>query len=157
MILMWQSIVDGCRKNPQLRLNLKTMTAALAFMGCYLLGPLIFEQSMIKANTYNIRTMQQYEQRVGNPIAFDRARYNGKDKEITIYSGETIHLKGELPGLSGRVSFKGHFTAPDTVQVESYHIHNNYRDTASLIGLFLSCALFIQSLILPGIIQGRPE
>ena len=127
----------------------KKLFFALFLTLFYLVGPFLFFPTMERANTYNLTTMLQKESRTGKTISFDRAHYDNKSNEIKIYSGEYIHITGERPKESGRVSFVGIFTSPDTVRANRYHLHKDKRDLASLTGLILTCAFLFNSLLLP--------
>lgn len=122
------------------------LTAAFCLIAAYLSGPLYFKPQLIAANTYHIATMRNVAERQGKPIELDRARYSAAKKEARVYTGETFALTGTLPAESGRVSFKGVFTGPNTIACSAYHRSSDYRDYASMIGLFMACVLLIQSL-----------
>jgi hypothetical protein len=114
----------------------------------YLSAPLLFMERMEQQNTYYIKTMRQVNDRLGQYIEFDRAHYFRETQEIRIYSGEKLKIEGLQPRRSGRVSFKGTFLTPEKLLSSSYHYHRDFRDVASIVGIFLACALLLQSLIL---------
>jgi hypothetical protein len=114
----------------------------------YFTAPLYFTDQLEEADTYYIHTMKDVENRPGKTIMLDRAHYFAGSKDVQIYSGEHLHLTGNLPPQSGRVSFSGVFQDSHTIAINDFHCHTDHRDLASLIGLFMACVLIIQSLIL---------
>ena len=124
----------------------------LAFLACslllYFVGPLPFLQKLEDTDYYSIQTLRNRQERPGKAIAFDRIPYSHAEKNVTLFSGEQLSLSGELPQKSGTISLQGRFLSSTTVQVQSFHQHNGIRDRASLIGLFLTCTLLVQTLIL---------
>jgi hypothetical protein len=123
----------------------------------YFFGPLYFMNQLDNADTYFIQTMRNINERKGKPIKLDRAHYNATTHEVKIYSGEKIKITGELPLESGRVSFSGFFQDSSTITSKAFHQHSNYRDIASFIGLFMACALVVQSLVLATINSNKPH
>ena len=75
--------------------------------------------------------------------------YFAEQQTLQTFAGERIIVIGSQPTASGRVSFRGHFLTPTSFARISHHYHGDYRDIASLVGLFMACTLLIQSLILP--------
>lgn len=158
LIAMWHPIRNGyCNTTSfyDFSNRIKTCVGFLLLL-FYCLAPFLCFDAMHRSDTYYINTMRQKDKRVGKIIAFDRAHYRADTKEIQIYTGETIKMVGTLPPKSGRVSFRGTFTGHDTVRSNSYHHHHNFRDWASTIGLFLTCTLLLQSLVLPGKTHQQP-
>lgn len=131
--------------------------AGSLFIALYFLGPLYFMNQLDDADTYFIQTMRNINERTGKPIKLDRAHYNATTHEVKIYSGEKIKITGELPQESGRVSFSGFFQDSNTITSKAFHEHSNYRDLASFIGLFMACALVVQSLVLATINSHKPH
>lgn len=121
----------------------------LFFLLTYLVGPFLFFESMNRANTYYLQTMADTQARPGKKIEFDRARFSQNTNEILIYSGEKLQVHGAQPSKTGRVSFKGKFISENSFTSSSYHYHTDNRDFATVIGLFLTCTLLCQSLVLP--------
>lgn len=155
LLFKWREIVTLNTANPwpHAGKNLKKLITATILFLSYLMLPLCFSGPMEKADTYYINTMQLKNDRPGKVIEFDRAEFSADSATITIYSGEELTMQGNLPKQSGRVSFKGYFVSENTVFAEQYHQHHGYRDLASVCGLFLTCTLLLQSLVLPGLIN----
>lgn len=157
-LVMWKPICNDLRKTTSF-LNFSNNTkhiAGLIFCLAYLLGPLPFFDAMQQSDTYYINTMRHVDKRPGKSIVFDRAHYRVATKEIRIYTGELFKIVGPQPTESGRVSLQGIFVAPNTVFSKSFHYHRDFRDWASITGLFLTCTLLFQSLVLPGIRNRQP-
>lgn len=123
-------------------------TAGILLLAIYLAGPFVFLDKMEQLDTYYIRTMRHKELRTGKIIEFDRVHYYAEKNKIKTFYGELIAVIGDQPETSGRVSFRGRFTSPTVISVESYHYHKDFRDLASILGLFMACTLLLQSLIL---------
>lgn len=123
------------------------LLASFFLIAAYLTGPLHFKPQLEAADTYYIATMRNVAERTGKPIELDRARYQASTRKARVYTGETFTLTGTLPAESGRVSFRGVFTTPDTIVCSDYHRSSDYRDYVSLLGLFMACVLLIQSLL----------
>ncbi len=127
----------------------KKITIGLLCLGCYLLAPLFFLEQLEEANTYNIHTLRMKDQRPGKEIEFDRVHYFAEQQTLQTFAGERIIVGGSQPALSGRVSFRGHFLTPTSFASAEHHYHRDRRDLATLLGLFMTCTLLLQSLILP--------
>ncbi|MDK9708960.1 MAG: hypothetical protein OEL83_18100 [Desulforhopalus sp.] len=123
--------------------------SGLVLLACYLLGPILFLPQLEAADTYSIHTLRLKEARPGKPIAFDRAHYFAESQTLRTFAGEQIRVIGSQPMDSGRVSFRGHFLTPTSFSSTSHHYHRDYRDQATLVGLFMACTLLLQSLLLP--------
>jgi len=125
------------------------IAAAIFFLSCYFLAPLFFLKQMEKADTYNIHTLRMQDERPGKPLAFDRVHYFSQQQTLQTFAGERIIVVGSQPASSGRVSFRGRFLTPTSFLSTEHHYHRDGRDLATLIGLFLTCTLLLQSLLLP--------
>jgi len=143
----WRSCVAF---STQLQLPGRAKAAiGLLFFICYLLAPLFFLHQLEEANTYNIHTLRMKDQRPGKAIEFDRVHYFAEQQTLQTFAGERIMVIGSQPEKSGRVSFRGHFLTPTSFASSSHHYHRDQRDLATLLGLFMTCTLLLQSLILP--------
>ncbi len=146
LLYYWREIVrNGLELEYRSRLQIAGTTF---FILSYFIGPFIFFNQLEATNSYYIKTMRQVEQRSGKDIEFDRAQYDEKNRTVKYFSGEEFILEGILPEKSGRVSLQGRFIATDTINSGTIHLHTDHRDLASIIGLFMACALTIHSLIL---------
>jgi hypothetical protein len=124
------------------------LTAAL-FLFCYLGAPLTLMPLLERADAYYLRTLGNIEQRTGKTMAFDRVHFFTDSSTLRTFAGEHIVVTGKVPQASGRVSFRGRFQGPGLFESEEHHYHRDGRDLASVIGLFMACALLAQSVILP--------
>lgn len=123
-----------------------TVTTLLALM--YFACPFLFFNQLEATDSYYIQTMKNVDERAGKTVEFDRAIYDVTTQTAKHFSNETFIMKGALPSKSGKVSIQGHFASPDTIISTKYHLHKDHRDYASIIGLFMACALVAHSLIL---------
>ena len=146
LIFNWKKLSAGKPLDISVNTTKRCMGGLLIL--AYFITPLYFTDQLEEADPYFIHTMKDVNKRPGKPIKLDRADYFAGTKDVKIYSGERLHLTGNLPGQSGRVSFSGVFQDSRTIAIHEYHRHTDHRDLASFIGLFMACALLIQSLIL---------
>ena len=126
----------------------RLIQAALPFF-LYLVAPLALMGPLEKADAYALHTLRLIDERGGKAMCFDRAHYSATSGKLRTFAGETIAVVGSLPAQSGRASFCGRFLAPRRFLAEDMHLHQDQRDPATLLGLFLACALLAQSVILP--------
>lgn len=146
LVVFWKKIVAHgllLRRKSSLSLPLSLLCFTLYFS-----LPLLLLAQLEEANTYHIKTMRHIETRTGQYIELDRVHYSADSDSAKYFSGEIFKITGQQPSNSGRVSFRGHFTSPNTIESDSYHSHRDFRDLASTIGLFMTCALLVHSLIL---------
>ncbi len=127
----------------------KWALTAVFFLICYLGAPLILMPQLERADAYYLRTLGNIDQRTDKTMAFDRVHFFADSSTLRTFAGEHIVVTGKVPGDSGRVSFRGRFLGPGLFQSDEYHYHRDRRDMATLIGLFMACALLVQSVILP--------
>ena len=114
----------------------------------YLLLPLALMGPLQQADAYYLRTLAKVEERTGKAMAFDRVHYLAENSTLRTFAGEHIVVSGSVPRQSGRVSFSGRFLGPSVFLAEEHHYHRDRRDLATVIGLFMACALLAQSVIL---------
>ncbi len=149
---LWGKSSTALRQSPPLqRPRGRKALLALLFTALYLLTPPIFFGGMDQANTWNLHTMRLRAERPGKAISYDRGRYDAATQTLRIFSGEELHLEGQLPTESGRVSIKGVFISPERVRVSALHLHHSHRDRASRLGILLTCIFLCQSLLFPRI------
>ncbi len=147
LIVNWRRCTSSGIKL-QLFTKWKNLTG-LIFLVFYLFGPFIFLDKLEQADTYYIQTMRERNLRSGKFIEFDRIHYSAEEKMLKTFAGEQIGVTGLQPQKSGRVSFRGHFLTPEIITTDSFHYHKDFRDLASILGLFMACTLLLQSLLLP--------
>jgi hypothetical protein len=112
------------------------------FLVLYLALPLTLMDQLEGSEHSNIRILRERATRTGKTIELDRVHYLAEDGKISVFSGETINLTGNIPAQSGTISLKGEFIAPTTIRSSIFHMHNGYRDFASYLGLFLTLAIW---------------
>jgi len=146
LIWYWPRIV---RSNPlQLTAHGVKYTVASLFILAYCTAPIYFMDQLEEADTYFIHTMRNINERPGKPVKLDRAHYSHETQEVRAWNGEHFKLTGALPESSGRVSFSGIFLDKSTIASRDFHLHSDYRDFASLLGLIMACTLVLHSLVL---------
>ncbi len=156
LLLVWQKNSQTVSQYYHIALpSGKKLIVALCCLSGWIFGPLLCFPAMERADTYSLHTLQQKELRTGKTIAFDRIPYDAEQKMITIFSGEKLRVTGKLPEKSGIVSIQGVFRNPQTVASSNFHCHENFRDQASLVGLFLTCLFLCHSLLLPRFFPSR--
>lgn len=122
--------------------------AAVTLLVLYLAAPVLFMQDIEHAGVYHIDVLRQSTERTGKYIEIDRAPFDSSRGVITTFTGEELNIGGAVPQESGIISLQGRFTAPDQIEVNNSHSHSGFRKLASLIGLFMACALLLHSVIL---------
>ncbi len=152
-VIVWQKRSAAVRQHYSLVMPQKGKgIIALCCLTGWFLAPPLFFPAMERADTYSLHTLEQVAERPGKAIAFDRVGYDAEKQEITIFTGEHLKVVGNIPNIpddSGRVSIRGIFIAPQTVQSVTFHLHGNFRDGASMAGLLLTCLFICHSLLLP--------
>jgi hypothetical protein len=129
-----------------------TFSKATAFVVClamYLSGPFLFLDPLEKSDFYYLRTLRDQAARPGKYVELDRVPYSGEQRTVILFSGEVVTLRGDLPDQSAILSLQGRFLTAESVQVSRYKQHGRTRDLASMLGIFLTCVLILQTLILP--------
>ena len=129
----------------------RTIGISILLFLIYFAGPLAFMDKLEQADSHFIQTLRQQDKRAGKYIELDRLPYNGSTGTIRTFAGERITLTGLdgiKPGSDSILSIQGIFTDISTIRVSNYHIHSGLRDYASVLGLFMACALLIQSLLI---------
>lgn len=124
------------------------ITAFVLCLAMYLTGPLLLLDPLERSGFYYIHTLRDRAARPGKYVELDRIPYTGQQRTATLFNGETIALRGDMPDQSAIVSLQGRFLTADTVQVMHYKQHGRTRDLASMLGIFLACVLILQTLIL---------
>ena len=146
LLYNWQSIV----KTPLPVAPFKPWKAGLAALltAIYLAGPLLFLSPVEQLDNAYLDTLHRIPERSGKYIEFDRLSYLAESKTLITKTGEHLHLSGTIPDRSGLLSIQGHFRDQTSVQVDFFHQHSKFRDYASMLGIFMACALLTHSVIL---------
>jgi len=118
----------------------RRLYGALALFVVYLLLPFSLMDASEANDNHFVQTLRHLESRTGKPIAFDRAYYEHASPagKLRISTGEKLDVVGLNVAYSARVSVRGRFLDPKTIQVDAYHVHlPHFRDNASYLGLGL--------------------
>ena len=116
--------------------------------GVYLLGPFVAMPDLKQVDPCYLQTIRQIDKREGKRVEFDRVRYNSQTGRFTTFAGEQIELAGAALKESGKISLKGHFLTPTIFLAREFHLHRDFRDLASYLGLLMACTLLAHSLLL---------
>lgn len=146
LLWLWPKIAGQQASPPAFRAT--GMAVAAVCLVVYLAGPLLFLEKLAQGDFYYLQTLRERKFRPGKHIEFDRVPYSASRRTVTLFSGESVTLRGKLPASSGTLSVQGRFITPDTVQVSRYRRHGRIRDPASVLGIFLICSLTAQTLLL---------
>jgi hypothetical protein len=135
-------VVRGSRGRPHPFASLSGHRVLVAAaLGCaYLVTPWVLRTGPEAADSHSVRTLQEREERVGKPVAFDRVWLERLDEtraRIRLPAG-AIEVRGSPIAYSARVSLRGYFIETDTVRLDEIHEHVGWRrDVASYLGLAL--------------------
>ena len=110
---------------------------SFALLLFYVLLPFMFFSEVFAADNHYVRTILDKTERPGKTIAFDRCRYDKSTAEITIFTGETLHLISDQPLGDGTISLRGRFAGENTIVAAMVHQHGRGRDVFSYAGLSL--------------------
>lgn len=114
----------------------------------YYVSPSVFFDQLEATDSNYIKTMRNVADRPGKIVEFDRVNYRADTHRVKDYSGESFTVEGLLPAKSGRVSLQGYFADTGRVISTNFHMHDSSRDLASILGLFMACALIMHAIIL---------
>ena len=135
-VITWKRIASG-----ESDLELKSPIRYIGFILfalIYMISPVFILDAPEKANNHFVHTLRDYQNRTGKHLELDRKQYDALAGSIIAFGGEPIQVKGIDLKDSAVLSISGNFVAPDTIQVEEYHVHNEvFRDGASYVGLGL--------------------
>lgn len=146
VVATWRSIDHApiFRRGPIWRYGI-----AAILLGFYFLGPLHYARNLYEIDAYSAKVYSNPEARSGKVVVMDRASLlRGEDGRTMVrdYTGELLILEGADYLPDHLISVKGRFTLPDTVVALDFHHHPaNDRIIASILGLALVCALWLQS------------
>ena len=145
-ILLWYGIRDW-KKPVVFSMNLKKIIPSLILLLVYLAMPLVFLDGPKKANNHYASTLLSVDERPGKYIELDRSRFRFQDKTIRVFTGERLKASGNIPGEDGMVSFRGHFTDNETVEITEYHVHSLMRDMSSKLALVGVLFIWLAALV----------
>lgn len=127
----------------EFKITLKTISISAAFLFVWLALPIAYMQSVYAADNHYISTLKDSNNRIGKIIEIDRnsiVHEDGTPKVKTSF-GELISLEGSVVRDGERISLQGKFIDVNTIHVDQFHTHSNFRDYASMVGL--ACVLFV--------------
>ncbi len=146
LLLQWGQTVKAHRRRPIV--TRKRLLAACCLFALYAAGPLPFLHRIEMANNYFIRVLRTPANRPGKYIELDRVAFQSNGATATTFAGEKIALAGEAPRTSGLVSVRGIFVNPHLLRVIQLERNIAFRNYASILGLFMACALLAHSVLL---------
>lgn len=130
----------------------KTLTSSLGLIAVYVTLPLFLSPTLREHDSHYVSTLEDLPDRVGRPVAFDRARLTFPSNEpvLVTFAGEPLTLEGVEPEVAGIVSIRGHFTGRTTVRPDQIHVHRgSLRDLPSYVGLLVLAVLLTWPRVTP--------
>jgi hypothetical protein len=132
------------------------VTISGLLLALYFIVPLALLEGPRKADNHFIRTLEETENRPGNPLELDRQYYekNPAGDMIRIFTGEEIKTTPEILDHSTLVSVRGRFVTPNKLEVLEFHEHSHwFRDMSTYLGIFLLITMwltaFLKQVMLP--------
>lgn len=141
----WKTGVSDCPVN--FSFSWLKMIVVIGGLTFYLFGPLLFIEQSEQAGNNHIQTLRNYDARQGKFIEIDREPFSIETRQVITGTGDVIRVEGNVPSESGTVSMRGYFISSDVMYCESFQMHSLFRNWASLLGLFMGCVLWLQSLL----------
>lgn len=120
----------------------------IVFSLLYMLLPLLFIQQLEISNPGYTATLKDINQRAGKTIVLDRGYYSAKERSLTLFTGESVTVSGNLPETSGTISLKGTFLSNTKIFADTYHRHTDYRDFASIVGIGMTALIWLYLLFI---------
>lgn len=135
-VVTWKKVKNG---ESDLRLKSAARYAGFIIMAMvYMVAPLFLLDAPERANNHFVHTLRDHQNRPGKHIELDRKPFDVHTGKVIAFGDEPLQVKGIGLKDSAVLSISGTFVAPDTIQVEKYHVHNEvFRDGASYVGLGL--------------------
>jgi hypothetical protein len=144
-LMLWPKAVRN-----DLLLQKPCRTKAFCTITClilYFASPILLTNTAYSANIHYSKTLHDIQTRTGKELELDRAKYSAASQSLECYIGKHLEIANPPPMESGTISIRGHFLDDNTIELQDYHIHKNFRDSASYIGLFLTLLLWTHSFI----------
>lgn len=123
------------------------MGVAALLLACYFAGPLLFLAPAESADVHFIHTLKDRENRTGKRLLIDRDDFNTETQQISLGSGESFIVEGEVPVQSGIYSMEGYFTSNTTFFAEKIYHHGVFRNWASIVGLIMTALFWLTGLL----------
>ena len=146
LIVHWKQSLSG-----SLNFSAKKVSKLVLVFLCLVLYfslPIVFLDNAEEADNHFVKTLRDYDHRIGNYFEIDRGNFMNDskgDRLITPFHEELKVLNLDLP-KSETISIRAKFITRDEIQILDYHIHSN-RDIYSYIGLLLILILFMIALV----------
>jgi hypothetical protein len=114
----------------------------------YFLAPAATVDASISNDNHYLSTLRNQASRPGKLVEIDRNPVYFQDDTwvVELFTGERIRLANFAPDSSGLYSLRGQFNSSDELLVHDWHRGSQYRDTASIAGIFLIVAWLVRSL-----------
>ena len=150
-----------CRADDLVRPGGRAMVVLGVLIPLYLLGPVLLRSGPEAADNHSVKTLRESEARAGLAVEIDRGvyLYGEGGGIIRTFAGEAIAVRGIELSRPARVSIRGRFLDPGTIQVSDWHEHRSLaRDLASYLGLALVLAYWARA-VRPRLMAwiGRPR
>jgi hypothetical protein len=113
----------------------------------YAVAPLFFIAPALRADNHFCQTLMNTTERPGKKIEIDRGRFSKEDATLRVFTGESFAVVGQHPPTSGHLSIQGFFRDPHTIEITAWNTHTSYRDKATVLGILLTVAIWIHSLL----------
>ena len=122
---------------PVFKLSLNKGLLALVFLCIWFVAPFTLIDKVYLNDNHYINTLKQIEHRQGKYIELDRNQLIVKNNKNFLRTpfGEEFEVSNIKLRNNGKISVQGRFLTPKLIHIERFHIHSNFRDYASLVGL----------------------
>ena len=122
------------------------LSLAALLLGAYFALPWALRGGPESTDSHSVRTLRSGMERAGSAIAVDRGWYErdeGGDR-LRLFTGEELDVVGHTPPNSAVISARGHFSDPDTLVVDEFHVHSaRLRMMSSYVGLAVIAAVWM--------------
>ena len=118
----------------------KGVFQCLALLVLYFTVPLFLLEGPAAKNSHFVKTLRNVETRVGRPLEIDRNDYIKKadGDVVTTFAREVLRVKDQKLDHSAKVSVRGKFIKPDTIQILQIHEHSRwFRDVSTYIAIII--------------------
>lgn len=135
-----KTIQPNCQ---EFKFTLMTISMSAVLLLIWLILPIMYMQSVYSADNHYISTLKDSNNRTGKEIEIDRNKVVHVDGGIKLKTsyGELISLESIEARKGARISLQGKFINENKIHVDSFHVHSNFRNYASMAGL--ACVLLV--------------
>jgi hypothetical protein len=112
----------------------------------YFIIPFFLTHGPETANNHYLKTLRNLQERPGQYVEFDRARYfsDSSGDFLQGFASETFRVNRLKLNRSATVSIRGRFSSENEIEVFDVHVHSDwFRDTASYAGLAFITLIWI--------------